>query len=163
MPTYVLHEPRSPFVIVLLVSISAWKPHPCFVCVCMRKTQPFIGPCPSIDCGCRLQECYPCRILASHVIAVVQSTSIRSFQSHSHFFEAHPGACKLVEATYSTMQHGICSTPTNLSIYLLVIAGICMATYLKYANSTNSNKHLHHCRFQLSGSHPGLLSGFDPD
>ena len=54
MQTYVLHEPRSPFVIVLLVSISAWKPHPCFVCVCMRKTQPFIGPCPSIDCGCRL-------------------------------------------------------------------------------------------------------------
>ena len=101
--------------------------HPCFVCVWAC-----IEPCPSIDCCFRLQECYPCRILASHGIAAIQSTCIRPLQSHSHLVEARPGAFKLAGATYSAMQHGICSTPIDPSIYLLVIAG---TTYLKYDNS----------------------------
>jgi len=33
----------------------------------------------------------------------------------------------------------LCTTPTNSSLYLFIITGICIATYVQYANSTNSN------------------------
>ena len=36
MLTYILHEPRPTVCYHALGSTSAWKPHPCFVCVCMH-------------------------------------------------------------------------------------------------------------------------------
>ena len=113
-----------------------------YACTKSNHLQASIEPHPSIDCCCRFQECYPCRILASHGIAAVQSTCIRPLQSQSHLFETCPGAYKLTGATYSAMQHGMCSTPTDPLIYLQVIMGICIATYLKYTNSSNSRVRL---------------------
>ena len=81
-------------------------------CTKSNHLQACIEPCPSIDCCCRLQECYPWRFLALHRITAAQSTRIRPLQSHSHLFKTCSGTCNLVGVTYSAMQHGICSTPT---------------------------------------------------
>ena len=76
----------------------------------------------------------PCSMSVSHGIAAVQSTCIIPVKSHSHLLEACPGAYKLAGFTSA-----LCTTPTDPSLYLLVITGICTVTYLQYANSTNSN------------------------
>ena len=87
-----------------LVSVSAWKQHPCFVCICMHKIQPCIEPRPRIDCYCRPQKCYLCSMSASQGIAAVQSTCIRLLL-HFHLFKPHPGTCKLAGATYSAIHY----------------------------------------------------------
>ena len=158
MPTYVLRVAH--FCNRNLVSARAWKPHPCFICVCtcMHKIRPFIGLHRATPIDRLLFQppgCYPYNMSASHGIIAAQSMCIRPVQSHSHLFEARPGACKLAGVTYSTMHH----TYWSIVIPLLVIADIYIATYLQYASSTNSNVRL---GFSYPGKirvWPGLLSG----
>ena len=61
------------FVIVLLVFTIAWKPHPCFVCVCMHNIQPITGlhRVTPINRLLLQQECKPCSMLASHGITTM--------------------------------------------------------------------------------------------
>ena len=127
------------------------------MCICTKSDllKACIEPRPLINCCCRPQECHPCSMSALHWIAAKRNTCIRPVQSHSHLFEAHPGACKLTGATYSTN-----NTPTNLLLYLLVITGICIATYLQYTTSTNSNGCLGFSYASQIWVWPILLSGW---
>ena len=66
----------------------------------------------------------PLQYVSSAWDAVVQSTCITPVQSHSHLFEARPGAsaaCKLAGSYIATVLY---KTPTILLLYLLFIVGI---------------------------------------
>ena len=88
----------------------------------------FCNPRPSINCCCRPRECYPCSMsgfLLYKACALGLCNGTPTFlKVHVNLLEPH------------TM---LCTTPTDPSLYLLVIVDICVATYPQYANSTNSN------------------------
>ena len=109
--------------------------------------QAWIEPRPSIDCCCRLQECNPCRILASHGIAALQSTRALDLCKTPPTFLKHV----LVPVNLLEPHTMLCSMgyAAHLPIHLS-IAGICIVTYLKYASSTNSN-------VRLGFSYPGQI------
>ena len=59
----------------------------------------------------------------------------------------------------------LCTTSTDPSLYLLVIADICIATYPQYVNCTNSNVHLgfsHPGQIQLDCYLGDRVSSYDP-
>ena len=58
---------------------------------------------------------------------------IRHAQSHPHLLKHSLVPVSLWVATYSTLQHAYWT--------IAVITGICIATYLQYATSKNSNVH----------------------
>jgi len=126
---YVLHEPRPLFIIVLwflLVHESHTPVSYMYVHVCTKSNhlQACIEPHPSIDCCSRLQKCYPCSM-----------SGLLLCKAHALDLCTTPTFSKHVLGPVNLLgPHTVLyTTLTDPSLYLLVIAGICIATYLKYA------------------------------
>ena len=141
MPTYVFCEPHT-VCNCTLVSVSAWKPYPCFVCVCMHKIQLFTG----------LHRAMPINWL------LLQAPGVLPLQYVSFMWNCCKSrALSLSKITPTFSKHvlvpvnllephtALCTTPTDPSLYLLAITSIWVyayvAMYLQYATSTNSNVH----------------------
>jgi len=120
----------------ILVFVREWKPHPLlYVYVCTESNYlACIEPRPSIDCCCRPRECYPCSmsgLLVYKACALGLCNATPTFSKHA-----------LVHVNLLEPHTMLCTTPTDPSLYLLVIVDICVATYPQYVNSTNSNARL---------------------
>jgi len=121
-----------------LVSASAWKPHPCFVCVFMHKIQPFTG----------LQRATPIDRLLLQAPEVLPLQNICQLHMGLLLCKARaldlyttPTFSKhvLVPLNLLELHTALWTTPTDPLLYLLVITGICIATHLQYTDSTNSS------------------------
>ena len=131
------------------MSASAWKPHPCFVCVCMHKIRSFTGlpRATPIDrliavAGTRSATLAVCQLQMGLLLCKAREVDLCTTPT----FSKHV----LVPVNLLGPHTMLCTTPTNPSLYLLVITGICIATYLQYTYNTNSN-------VRLGFSNPGHI------
>ena len=105
-----------------------------YICAKSDRLQACIEPCPSVDCSCRPQECYPCTMILNFAVknmCISMHKAIPTFLKHILVPVNlwHQDMLWMAYTLYNTLQYGP----------IVVIAGICIATYLQYATSKNSN------------------------
>ena len=124
MLMYILCEPCPLFVIVLWCLLVHGSHTPVlYVHACKKsdQLQACIEPHPLIDCCCRPRKCYPCNMSASHWITAfaLDHCTTPTFSKYV-----------LVPLNLLEPHTALCTTPTDPSLYLLVITGTCIAMYL---------------------------------
>ena len=170
MPTYVLCKPR-PLLKIILWCLRMHGSHTLF-CMCMHAQNSTIyrfaqshAHCLTVVAGPRSTTLAVCQLhmgLLLHKARTLDLCTTPTFLNHM-----------LVPVNLLKLHTVLCTTPTDPSLYLLVIVGVCIATYVQYANSTNSNAHQgfsypgqirpdcypSHCVIQTSSCNPVSMLG----